>query len=50
MEKWREPFLDSIRSKMRQAYELSAEAKQNKLQNFDKQLFTEKNFVKELLK
>jgi glycosyltransferase involved in cell wall biosynthesis len=49
-EKWREPFLDSIRSSMREAYEMDQKQKQDKLNNFDKQIFTEQHFLKELFK
>ena len=48
-EMWREPYLNSIRQKMRQAYETTEQEKQQKLNNFDKSLFTEENFRNKLL-
>lgn len=49
-EEWREPFLDSIRKQMRLAYETSSKAKKEKLNNFDRAIFSEESFVKGLFK
>ena len=49
-EEWREPFLDSIRKQMRLAYETSSKAKKEKLNNFDREIFSEESFVKGLFK
>lgn len=49
-EKWREPFLDSIQQQMRLAYETKDIEKNNKINNFDREIFSEKAFVEGLLK
>lgn len=49
-EKWREPYLDSIRQQMRKAYELSSFEKRDKLLHFNKTKFSETSFVERLLK
>jgi len=49
-EQWREPYLDSIRKQMRLAYETTELEKDTKIQNFDRNIFTEENFLKELFK
>jgi len=47
-EKWKEPFLDSIRTNMRSAYESTQQERKNKINNFNKQIFSEESFTKAL--
>ena len=43
-EEWKKPKIDSIKHNMRQAYELSEEQKQNKIDNINIQIFDNKQF------
>lgn len=49
-EQWRDPYLDSIREQMRLAYETTQDIKTQKINNFDKSIFSEEAFIKQLLK
>ena len=44
-EKWYEPSLESLMVNMRQAYQLSAPEKENKIKQFNKNIFSHKNFT-----
>lgn len=48
-EKWYEPYIDSIRSKMRKAYELTAEEKKSKRNNFDRSVFSYEHFNRNII-
>ena len=47
-EMWREPYIDSIRKQMRAAYETTEAEKQEKINNFNKDIFTEEHFLNQL--
>lgn len=47
-EKWREPYIDSIREQMRKAYETTPDQKTQKLTNFNRNEFSEEYFRNQL--
>jgi uncharacterized membrane protein (DUF106 family) len=47
-EMWREPYLNAIQQQMRKAYETSHEEKVQKLNNFNKEIFSQSHFIEKL--